>query len=317
MIDANVQRELNTTGSLVKAKKSAIAAIERNIAELKTEHAAVQIVAARFSLYLKHNSITHYNDATVEYLEHLIKDEKTKVRTGDSGQRLEALEKDLDNYKKFVDAMEQKDKSISSAHAYTPLNEAGVAKLVQSLYNLPHYGQMLKDLAQVVASAYEANFRERPYRISHRKYWRGRDFQHQRTGKPLVKKQRAISPGTAANLGRTFMPGAGPSDSEQTAGAIWEADNEFWPTAATTSTRTAPVRSIMDMNGGEASISEKGFGSGTGQQLANEFSAPPPYPGPRAQGTQLNGQLINGSEPEKEVEKKGMWLRFKDKLRKK
>ena len=79
----------------------------------------------------------------------------------------------------------------------------------------------------------------------------------------------------------------------------------------------------MDMNG-EASMSEKGSGGGAGagagigQQLANEFSAPPPYPGPgRTRMAPYNGQLANDPEPEKEVEKKGMWLRLKTKLRRK
>ncbi|KAJ0346999.1 hypothetical protein COL922a_014874, partial [Colletotrichum nupharicola] len=65
VVDANVQRELTTTGSMIKAKENAIKAIEKNIAELKEEHKQVQTAAAKFSLYLKHNSITHYNDGTV------------------------------------------------------------------------------------------------------------------------------------------------------------------------------------------------------------------------------------------------------------
>jgi hypothetical protein len=168
VVDADVQKELNTNGDMVKAKEAQIRALEKQINELKLEHQEIQKAAARFSLYLKSNSITHYNDATVEYLEHLIKDERRKLRACQDPVRLQSLEKDLDQYKKFVQAMEQGKKGNQSSR---PLDEAGVAQLVQALYNLKHYGQMLKDLAQVVGRAYEASFRERPYRISSKKYW--------------------------------------------------------------------------------------------------------------------------------------------------
>lgn len=168
VVDAGVQQELNQTGDVVKAKEATIKALQKLIAELKNEHETIQKVAARFSVYLKRNSITHYNDATEEYLEYLIKDEKAKLRSGASRIRLETLEKDLDRYKKFVLTMENgKSRTVDTQ----PLDEQGVANLIQTLYRLPHYGTMLKDLASVVGRAYEANFRERPYRISHKRYW--------------------------------------------------------------------------------------------------------------------------------------------------
>ncbi|KAL4922050.1 hypothetical protein BDW62DRAFT_197288 [Aspergillus aurantiobrunneus] len=197
--------------------------VKNNIAGLKDGHMQVQTTAAKFSLCLKHNSITHYNDATVEYLEHLIKDERTKVHTGQSWDRLESLESDLDNYKKF---------------AYVPLDESGVAKLVEKLYNLPHYGQMLKDLAQVVANAYEAMFRERPYRISRKKYWRGRDGPGPSDTIARGRLDRAFGPGKSS-------PGTVRHSEKSPVARPEQAQNELWPSEKQPSS-TGPVRSITD-----------------------------------------------------------------------
>ncbi|KAL2860103.1 hypothetical protein BJX68DRAFT_275519 [Aspergillus pseudodeflectus] len=329
VVDANVQRELTTTGSMIKAKENAIKAIEKNIAELKEEHKQVQTAAAKFSLYLKHNSITHYNDATVEYLEHLIRDERTKVRTGQSRARLESLEKDLDDYQKFVEAMEQKDKDsvVDGADAYAPLNEAGVAKLVQKLYNLPHYGQMLKDLAQVVANAYEANFRERPYRISRRSAWRdyleGQGQRGRNGGSVFGRKKSVRNPFMAPpTTSRTFSPNEpnGPSSgwSEKLMGPAprQREESEFWPQSEKRGASSAgPVRSIMDWDNAAPS-SRTGPSGATYHGAPNSFdgsgpfSAPPPYPGPGGDAQ------INGGQQEI-VERKGVWVRLKDKLRKK
>jgi hypothetical protein len=316
---------------MIKAKENAIKAIEKNIAELKEEHKQVQTAAAKFSLYLKHNSITHYNDATVEYLEYLIRDERTKVRTGQSRARLESLEKDLDDYNKFVEAMEQKDNGVDGADAYAPLNEAGVAKLVQKLYNLPHYGQMLKDLAQVVANAYEANFRERPYRISRRSVWRDYlDGQGQRgsNGGSVFGRKKSVrnpfmAPSTTSRLARTSSPnelngissgwseklmGPAPRQREETGG------REFWPQSEKQGASSAgPVRSIMDWDNSCRRTGPTGsayHGATNSFDVSGPFSAPPPYPGPGG-GAQINGgqQGI--------VERKGVWVRLKDKLRKK
>ncbi|KAL4969903.1 uncharacterized protein BDV14DRAFT_186920 [Aspergillus stella-maris] len=303
-IDATVQREITTTGSMIKTKKAVIKAIEKNIAELKDEHAA--------------NSIMHYNDATVEYLEHLIKDEKMKVRTGQSRLRLEALERGLDKYKKFVDTMEKGGKAEGSQKTCAPLNEEGVAKLDQSLYNLPHYGQMLKDLAQVVASAYEANFRERPYRISRTRQWRHQSAAQGSSSAMYGRRQNQIprrsfltqtttrqapSP-TAEEFGtssasaerRMLIPGKG------------EESSDFWPSEKQPSS-SGPVRSIMDW--GDAANRVGSSAAGGGMMASGLSPAPPPYSGPGVPESR-DGNSGSGTAP-----KRGFFGRLKGKLRKK
>ncbi|KAL4942382.1 hypothetical protein BDV06DRAFT_235473 [Aspergillus oleicola] len=316
-IDAAVQREITTTGSMIKTKKAAIKAIEKNITELRDEHKAVQTAAAKFSLYLKNNSITHYNDATIEYLEHLIKDEKMKVRTGQSRLRLEALENDLDKYKKFVDTMEQGGKAEGSEEVYLPLNEAGVAKLVQNLYNLPHYGQMLKDLAQVVASAYEANFRERPYRISRTKQWchhlavqGSSGAMYGRKQSPMVRSSfmaqttRRAPPSTPAEFGN----GSASAEKRMLEPRHQEENSDFLLSEKQPSS-SGPVRSIM--NWGDAANGTGSSAAGGGLMASGLSPAPPPYPGPEL--SDPDGERSGGGT----VHKKGFLFRLKDKLKKK
>lgn len=164
MTDPQVKAELKTNGNLTKAKEAQVKALQTQISELKYEHKFIQEAAAKFSIYMKNNSITHYNDATIDYLDHLIKDEKSKIRAGENKARMERLERDKAQYEMYVAAMES-GKMVNSKKAAVNLDERGVAQLVQELYSLKHYGQMLKEVSNVVRKAYAANFRERPYRI--------------------------------------------------------------------------------------------------------------------------------------------------------
>ncbi|KAK3393246.1 hypothetical protein B0H63DRAFT_14313 [Podospora didyma] len=210
--DPEVERQLNDNGNVAKAKEAALAALRLNMLELKAEHEFLQKAAAKFSIYMKKNSITHYNDATIEYMDHLIKDERSKLRIGASRARLEALERDKAQYQSFVDAMEaglradsESNKSGGrgkASHQQSPaLNERGVAALIQELYGMKHYGRMLKDLAKVVGRAYEANFRERPYRVRGGKGHQLVSWIAASAGIQPTSGKRSTSPGTDARKG--------------------------------------------------------------------------------------------------------------------
>jgi len=170
--DPQVQAALNSNGSLVTVKEAQIKALQTQIAELKNEHRFIQEAAAKFSIYMKNHTITHYNDATIEYMEQLIRDERSKLRAGEPRDRLERLERDKAQYETYVTAMEAGKLSLGRHKSSAAnLDERGVALLVQQMYNLKHYGQQLKDISKVVGNAYAANFRERPYRIQGKRYW--------------------------------------------------------------------------------------------------------------------------------------------------
>lgn len=164
----DVQRALTQNGNIVQAKEAAVKAKKDLIQELHAEHAQIQEAQARFTIYLRSISITPYNDATLEYYDHLIKEEKSKVGFGAPPARLNGLQRDRHQYAEFVDAMT---KGLERGNAfYQPLDEEGVYQLVETLYNLKHNGNDLRKIAKVVGMAYAATFREKVYRIKGRNY---------------------------------------------------------------------------------------------------------------------------------------------------
>jgi hypothetical protein len=142
MKDPGVQKALEQNNDEVRAKELAIKAKKTLIAELKSEQREIQTAAARFSIYLKKISITPYNDATLEYLEHLIKEERSKVGYGGDQSRLDALEKDRTQYAEFVKAMTLNVEEGKSGARL--LDEEGVYALVDDLYKLKHSGNDLR-----------------------------------------------------------------------------------------------------------------------------------------------------------------------------
>ena len=201
MKDPSVEQALAKNGDEIKAKELAIKAKTKLIDELKKEHRAIQEAAAQFSIYLRSISITPYNDATLEYLEHLIKEERSKVGYGGDTERLDSLEKDRAQYAEFVKAMTL---SIEAGKGYRILDADGVYDLVQTLYNLPHNGADLKKVAKVVGMAYAATFREKPYRVRGKNYWMtaNRDRSHMstygRSGMSMIQEWGSDSMATTA-----------------------------------------------------------------------------------------------------------------------
>lgn len=143
------------------AKKAQIAALTKLIKELQYEHQMFVKSQARSGCYLDQHGITIYNDATIEYYEHLIKDEKARVAQGNSPARLLAMENDMASYQFFVNAM----KTGQHEALDGPLDTDGVYALVKRLYTMKHYGSNLKDCAKKTGEAYAATYRERSYRI--------------------------------------------------------------------------------------------------------------------------------------------------------
>ena len=139
--DPSVEKALQNNNDVVQAKELSIKAKNILIAALREEQRRLHEAAAMFSIYLKRISITPYNDATLEYLHHLIKEEREKVGYGGDQTRLESLEKDREEYATFVKTMTM---SIDSGKGYKMLDEEGVYELVDNLYKLKHSGGDLK-----------------------------------------------------------------------------------------------------------------------------------------------------------------------------
>ncbi|KAK5199158.1 hypothetical protein LTR92_001631 [Exophiala xenobiotica] len=333
--DPLVQTELNENGNLVTAKQAQIQALQRQIAELRSEHQFIQEAAAKFSVYMKKNSITHYNDATIEYMDHLIKDEKSKVRSGESRARLDRLERDKAQYQTYVDAMEAGNKTSRKSTAGA-LDERGVALLVQQLYNLKHYGRMLKDLANVVGKAYAANFRERPYRIQGRRFWMdtGRGTSDRSPVLRIPKRPNRQSPrvdldddpaeGSSSGMGMKMVttrlrkrPPTAPQEASDMGGFFQSSQMPGLSQPDAQEKAAPPVKSISDWLDDEpalqddGSMDEKPARSGAlGRFASLSVSKPPPY---RAYNEDSDISPPRGVVDAGAVPKRTLWKRLKDK----
>jgi GTPase SAR1 family protein len=161
-VDEEVKKQLSLHADDITIKQTAIYTANKLINEYKAEHAKIQEAAAQFGLFLKKYSITPYNDATLDYLEVLIKEENGKVQAGGSSRKLETLKKDRAKHMEIIKVLTQSMKSDPNCRL---LDEHGVNQLVTDLYSLKHFGENLKSVKHSITAAHEATYRERPYRV--------------------------------------------------------------------------------------------------------------------------------------------------------
>ncbi|KAK7934601.1 hypothetical protein PG985_000096 [Apiospora marii] len=169
-IDAQVQEKLDANASDLVLKRSAIKALEKEIADSSTSRKEIQDAAIRFGLYLKKKSIVPYNDAMIAYLEVLIKDEQEQITHARSigidskknDERLDSLKKNKKRYEERIKILEtQMSKSDENG---TLLDEEGVDELVQKLFNLKHWGKNLQAMQEMVEWSKASGFREQELR---------------------------------------------------------------------------------------------------------------------------------------------------------
>ncbi|RVD82096.1 uncharacterized protein DFL_006532 [Arthrobotrys flagrans] len=162
MKDPRIEQALKESLNDIDLKRMAIEQKDKTIAEFKDEHKQIQEAAVHFSIFLERNSITPYNDSMLEYLDLLIKEEKAKVAVGGRQDRLSRLEEDRKRYQELIQLFTS---NIKQVDGYTVLDEKGVDKKIEDLFNLPHYGQMLKEAVDVVDTTHTNTYREQSYSV--------------------------------------------------------------------------------------------------------------------------------------------------------
>lgn len=161
--DSEIERQLGVHADDVLLKQTAIEKHQQMTKEYRSEHAQLQKAAAHFGIFLKKYSITPYNDATLAYLDHWIKEEKAKIELGGNDRKLRGLKEDR---QKHVETVNILTRNMASDADCKPLNEAEVDRLVQQLYKLEHFGSNLESVKRNITEAHEATYREIPYRVS-------------------------------------------------------------------------------------------------------------------------------------------------------
>lgn len=152
--DYAVDQLLNETTSRMEKVRIIMNQGRKRIEELKKERNVIAEVSSKFAAFLKANAITPYNDALINYLEHLIKLEEAKITKGCDDRGLKGLEDMKRTYQQQVDIL---DKALEANNTAQILAPHEIEPEVQRLYKLPNQGATLKRLVQIVNSAANKN----------------------------------------------------------------------------------------------------------------------------------------------------------------
>jgi GTPase SAR1 family protein len=164
-----VVERLKAATTELELKQIAIAEKTELIKEIESEHDQIERAAIQFCLFLKKNSITPYNDATLEYLGFLIDEEQGKVHHGQKRDKLDALLQYRDQYKEQVRILSTR---LAQGDGSVLLSEQEVQEKIKQLYVLKNYGQDLQQIKTIVSKAHSETFREQSHHVRVRgKHW--------------------------------------------------------------------------------------------------------------------------------------------------
>ncbi|RSL68851.1 hypothetical protein CEP53_002391 [Fusarium sp. AF-6] len=215
--DEATDRDLIKNADNIQLREEAIRMKKEAIEEFKLEHRQVQEAAIQFGFFLKRHAITPYNDATIEYIDMLIDQERQKMKVGGSNQRHKKLEKEKAEYLQRVDVLE---KAMKEGDESKLLDDTGVAQLVESLYGLPHFGNDLRNIVNIQERAADSTHRERSCNVAG-----GAHFRRQRVRKQSQTAQRHNSdlgegPSAPMNTIPSYEPIPGSFPREPTGGTV-------------------------------------------------------------------------------------------------
>jgi len=139
--------KMNTNNNV----QSPVEMIEQRIKDLKAEQEAIIKVCTQLTQFLRVNSLNPVNDDIIEYIQHFIREEKTKKNAGVQNDGVIAgLENLLADYKQEM-AIVQKGMRISQTSLSTNPSDSNSAvkaedilALVGSLYRLPINGDKIR-----------------------------------------------------------------------------------------------------------------------------------------------------------------------------
>jgi GTPase SAR1 family protein len=166
VMDDGIKRQLASHADDITLKQTHTAELRQRVEEYKQEREIIRDAAARFCVFLKHNSLARYNDVFIPYLDFLIKEEQAKVQAGGNDKRLLSL---VEERHEHEEADEIIARHMVTDPAFNDLSEGGVDRMEQGLYNLKHFGENLRKLRHGITVVHEARYRERPYNVQRRK----------------------------------------------------------------------------------------------------------------------------------------------------
>lgn len=213
--DEAVNKNLLKNASDIELQQEAIQMRKTAIEEFQIEYKQVQNAAIHFGFFLKRHAIEPYNDATVEYVDHLIHQERMKIKNGGRTDELGRLEKYKSEHLERVAILT---KAMESGNTTLMLDDLGVTQLVTGLYGLPHFGADLKRIVENNERVVDAAFREKTCNVSAGGDWtnKGKRGKKARTVKLQVGSGVVASP-SKVNVEEPGSSAAQPSKDSDTA----------------------------------------------------------------------------------------------------
>ena len=218
--DQSVIALIKSNVSVAEKKAKLIESRETLIDELQAEHDQIGDATAQFTIFLKRNAIATWNDATLEYLDLQIDEEKMKIAVGGSRDTFKQLKKYRAQYEENFKILEQHEKK---GEMHRLLDQAGIEPLIEKLYGLKHYGEAMQQMREVEEKTSLAPYRERPHFAQSASQWhvgQGQGQQHRNgaQGGHAQAAAAAAAAATAINPGVPAVQQAGPSSGSRCGG---------------------------------------------------------------------------------------------------
>jgi hypothetical protein len=131
--------------------QSPVEMIEQRIKDLKAEQEAIIEVCTKLTQFLRVNALNPVNDDIIEYIQHFIREEKTKKNAGVQNDGVIAgLENLLADYKQEMDIVQkgmrinQTTLTKNSSDSSNVIQAEDIFALVGSLYRLPINGDKIR-----------------------------------------------------------------------------------------------------------------------------------------------------------------------------
>lgn len=169
-IDKQTEQSLSAKTSDIDFRQRLIDGRNDLIKELNLEYQQIQDAAIQFGFFLKRHAITPYNDATLEYIDHQIDEEKENIKGEGMTEKLERLKCYRKEHQEKVAAVE---KAISAGKKGGLLRDDGVKRLIDDLYHMKHYGEMLHDIIKKNEKGRQRTYREKSCNIHTGSHWTG------------------------------------------------------------------------------------------------------------------------------------------------
>lgn len=142
--DEAVSTRLRENATGLEVMETALKSRQERIKKYEEERRILQKAAGQFAVFLKNNSIKPYNDSKLEYLDHLIEEEKGKVQAGGSRKKLDDFTADRKQHQEEIGTLLEYSKVGASDKL---LDQIGINDLVKQLFALELSGKDLQNVA--------------------------------------------------------------------------------------------------------------------------------------------------------------------------